>query len=295
MLIKTFGKYLLGVCLLTGGSSLFACDVNAISIRPESTQSTYDVFNSSNYASVNTYRIQADISGEACMLKVMLQLEDASRSLKNRLQEKLAFEWYGQIGSAVANQWHLTLTENQPTATIQMRFPSKQWLTAGAFTGVLEMSLPTSADNTLGDARYSSLPIVVNVPPVAKIHYYGSSQRHYDLVLGELYSNKVINTAPNLWVQSNSGYTIVLSSKHRGALRHKSNNPAWDIPYQMTLDHNTVDLTQIEAYINRNASTFGQPLPMTFVIGDTKEKPGGQYEDTLEISIEPHLSQQPYF
>ncbi|NGZ17917.1 hypothetical protein G6Z94_11255 [Vibrio aestuarianus] len=30
---------------------------------------------------------------------------------------------------------------------------------------------------------------------------------------------------------------------------------------------------------------------MTFIVGDTNRKPGGSYNDTLHISIEPNLAQ----
>ncbi|MEZ8477186.1 hypothetical protein AB6C97_04030, partial [Vibrio splendidus] len=119
------------------------------------------------------------------------------------------------------------------------------------------------------------------------------TQQHYDLDLGTLYSNKVIRSAPNLWVQSNTAYTIVLESSHQGMLRHESNEAKWDIPYQLSLDNDRVNLEQLDARIQRLSATIGQPIPLSFVIGEAENKPGGQYDDTLQISIEPQLSQQP--
>ncbi|MBM6549901.1 hypothetical protein [Marinomonas ostreistagni] len=291
---KALSTGLISLALIPHVSSALACDVSTLSLQPIMTQSSYDVFNNSRYAATYSYRVAANLVGEDCALEVILQLEDTSRSLKSVQREALDFEWYSQTGNAVANQWRLTLTDEQPSATVQLRFPGKQWLNAGIYEGELELLLPQAADYPMIDISPSSVPVYMSVPAAAKIHYYGASQHHYDLALGELYSNKVIHSAPNLWVQSNAPYTITLSSAHQGMLRHESNNPKWDIPYQITIDQDAVDLKQIEAYIDRNASTFGQALPMNFTIGNTIEKPGGQYEDTLEISIEPHLSQRPY-
>ncbi|MEL0610313.1 hypothetical protein [Vibrio echinoideorum] len=273
--------------------SAFGCEASALTIQPTSSQTQYDVFSAGTFATINTYRIEANIIGDPCKLSLVLQLNDTSRSLKGSNQDKLNFEWSGFVGMPVANQWHLSLTDSQPSATIQMRFPSKQWLESGTYRGLLEVSPSYTSDNKQIEISPSSLPIAVNVPPAAKIHFYGLTQQHYDLDLGTLYSNKVVRSAPNLWVQSNTAYTIVLESSHQGKLRHESNDTKWDIPYQLALDSDRVNLAQLDARVQRLAATIGQPIPLSFIIGETENKPGGQYDDTLQISIEPRLSQQP--
>ncbi len=42
-------------------SSVLACEASALTIQPVSSQSQYDVFNTGNYATINTYRIDANI------------------------------------------------------------------------------------------------------------------------------------------------------------------------------------------------------------------------------------------
>ena len=274
-------------------SSVLACEASALTIQPVSSQSQYDVFNTGNYATINTYRIDANIIGEDCKLSLVLQLNDTSRTLKGVNQDKLNFEWSGQVGVPIANQWHLSLTDSQPSTTIQMRFPSKQWLASGTYRGLLEVSPSYNSDNQQIEISPSSLPVSVTVPPAAKVHFYGLTQQHYGLDLGTLYSNKIIRSAPNLWVQSNTAYTIVLESSHQGMLRHESDETKWDIPYELSLDNDRVNLGQLDAKIQRISATIGQPIPLSFVIGETENKPGGIYDDTLQISIEPLLSQQP--
>ncbi len=270
-----------------------ACEASALTIKPVSSKSQYDVFSSGTFATINTYRIDAVIIGEPCKLSLILQLNDTSRSLKGSKEDQLKFEWSGQVGMQIANQWHFSLTDSQPSATIQMRFPSKQWLESGTYRGLLEVSPSYTSDSKQIEISPSSLPVSVDVPPAAKIHFYGLTQQHYDLDLGTLYSNKVIRSVPNLWVQSNTAYTIVLESSHQGMLRHESNEAKWDIPYELSLDSDRINLELLDTRVQRLSATVGQPIPLSFVIGDTENKPGGQYEDTLQISIEPRLSQQP--
>lgn len=295
MWTKDIQRMVLSIFLLMGTCSVIACEKGALTIRPMTTQPTYDVFNTSSFATINTYKISAELFGDDCHLDVILQLDDTSRVLKSAQNETLEFQWSGQNGTDLANQWHFSLTQQQPTATVQMRFPGKQWVNAGVYEGLLELSLKGGSTSELIEVSPLRLRTQVNVPPAAKVHYYGTAQQHYDLVLGELYSNKVIHSSPKLWVQSNTAYRVLLSSMHKGALRHESNDAQWDIPYQLTLDNETVDLKQVDAYIKRHGATFGLPIAMNFVIGDTSNKPGGQYADTLEISIEPLLSQPPNF
>ncbi|EPH5595662.1 hypothetical protein J4H39_23060 [Vibrio alginolyticus] len=293
MSIKQLKRSALFLLPLANIPSVWACEANSLSIQPVSTQAKYDVFNNSSFATTNTYRVSANIIGEGCKLNLVLQLDDTSKSLKSSRQDSLFFEWSGQSGNTIANQWRFTLTENQPAATVQMRFPAKQWLTSGIYRGVLEVATSYAQIDGKIEISPTLLPVTVDVPPAAKIHFYGLSQPHYDLDLGTLHSNKVINSSPNLWVQSNSAYAVVLESSNHGALRHESHEPKWDIPYQIIFDNDYVNLTQFSVRIPRHAATTGQPIPLIFVIGNAEEKPGGQYEDTLQISIEPNLSQQP--
>ena len=273
--------------------SIFACEISSLAIQPMNNQSNYDVFNTSSYAAINSYRISANILGEDCQFNAILKLDDDSRTLKGTNNETLAFEWYEQFGTNIANQWLISLTESQPSATVQMRFPSNQWLTSGSYQGILNVALTNLPEDSLVEVSPSTLPVNIYVPPVAQIHYYGLQQQDYDLDLGELFSNKVISSSPNLWIQSNSSYSIVLASAHQGNLRHESNDAKWDIPYQVAFDNDIVDLKELEAYISFQGTTSGRSIPISIIIGDIQLKPGGKYEDTLDISIEPQLSQHP--
>ncbi|MGR5233011.1 hypothetical protein [Vibrio rotiferianus] len=274
-------------------NSVLGCQINSLSLEPIATPSSYDVFAHGPYGTTNSYKASADIVGENCHVEVSLQMEDTTTTLTSNNQQSLAFIWAGGNGTSVANQWQFVLTELSPSAIIQMRYPAKQWLPAGSYSGTLQLALAYASEFNQTPLSPALTTVNVAVSPIAKIQFYGLTQRQYDLDLGNLYSNKVISNAPNLWVQSNSPYQITVTSTHQGKLRHQSNDSQWDIGYQLSFDNQVIDLALLEAQVNNSEITSGLPIALNFVIGDTFNKPGGKYSDTLDISIEPLLSQQP--
>ncbi|MCV6038080.1 hypothetical protein OFP00_33895, partial [Escherichia coli] len=82
MSIKQLKRSALFLLPLANIPSVWACEANSLSIQPASTQAKYDVFNNSSFATINTYRVSANIIGEGCELNLALQLDDTSKSLK---------------------------------------------------------------------------------------------------------------------------------------------------------------------------------------------------------------------
>ncbi|CAH1584123.1 hypothetical protein [Vibrio rotiferianus] len=292
MLIRS-SFYLISLITAFQSNSVVGCQINSLSIEPIATPYSYDVFANGPYAMTNSYKAAADIVGENCHVEMSLQMEDVTTTLTGSNQQTLAFTWAGGNGTSVSNQWQFVLTEQSPSAIIQMRYPAKQWLPAGSYSGTLQLAVAYSSmlNQTPLSPAITTVNVMVN--PIAKIQFYGLTQRQYDLDLGNLYSNKVISNAPNLWVQSNSPYQITVTSSHQGKLRHQSNDGQWDIDYQLSFDSQVIDLDLLEAQVNKSEMTSGLPIALNFVIGDTFNRPGGKYSDTLDISIEPLLSQQP--
>ncbi|APP04414.1 conserved exported hypothetical protein [Vibrio harveyi] len=269
------------------------CSMSNLSVEPASTQARYDVFASGAYTLISTYRLRANIEGEQCQIPVKLEIDDGDSFLKGEANAQLIFEWQGGNGYQKGNQWHVVLTENNADITFQIRYPAQQWLASGIYQGKLEATVLTEQ---LLNNEYV-LPAVTNIAvtvlPMAKIQFYGLTQQHYELDMGILQSNKVVTSAPKLWIQSNAGYNLVFESTNRGALRHKSADTQWDISYDMYLDSKQINLDQASARVSENTPSKGHAKNMKFIIGDTLNKPGGTYNDVLQISIEPKLSQQP--
>lgn len=287
-------RYLLASStLLLALPSWAACNASALNLDVVSQQQNYDILTNGNYTLTNTYQLSTQFSGSGCTLVVMLETEDGDRALKNTNNHGLKFDWYGRNGVQKANQWHVTLNDDTPSITFQLRYPSLQWLNSGRYQADIEASVVTGNLNNLANLAPRRLSLEMNVLPVTKIQFYGLAQSHYDLDMGTLYSNKVIRSAPKLWVRTNTGYTVTIESTHQGNLRHQSNDPQWDILYALLFDDKQIDLRQSQAHIHRHSPTSGSSIPLQFTIGETENKPGGKYSDTLQISIEPQLSQSP--
>ncbi len=133
----------------------------------------------------------------------------------------------GRTGMSVANQWHLSLTDSQPSATIQMRFPSK------AMVSVREPIEGYWKSRRHIDSKQ------IEISLVHSRHLLTFRRKNSFLWIdpttlwpwsGTLYSNKVIRSRTNLWVQSNTSLYHRIGIIHQGMLRHESNETKWDIP-----------------------------------------------------------------
>ena len=289
MSIKTHTKLTTLPLLLYSTFAFSDCEIQKLSLEAISEQIRYNIASSSQFSVSNSYRVKADFSGQECLATVSIALDNGEKSLLSNNNDQLDFEWHGN-GQLVGNQWKVQLTDQQPSKTFQLRYPSLQWKPAGTYQGKLEVALIGS--HSSHSLPPKSIPITMNVLPIAKIQFYGIAQNHYNLDLGELSSYKLVNSAPKLWVQTNSGYSIAVSSDNQGKLRHQTEESRWDIDYSMNIDQHRLDLRQTVSEISRNEPTQGSPMNIQFEIGDTNNKPGGRYKDTIQISIEPTLTYQ---
>lgn len=270
-----------------------ACAASLISLDPVSAQSTYDVFSTATSPLVKGYQVRADVMGQNCSIVVEIDVDDGSTVLRGSSQQALRFEWAGGNGYQKGGRWYVTLTDATPNVQFQLRFPSEQWATAGQFNGQMTASIQPNNSNEPISEEEVFLEAEVDVLPSAKIQFYGLSQRHYDLDLGKLDSHKVIQSAPNLWVQSTGEYAISIESENRGYLRHESLNTQWNVAYDFLINNQEISLVNTSKQWRSSHATQGKALPMAFVIGDISQRPGGDYSDILHITIEPELSQTP--
>lgn len=281
MWIKQIGV----LAVMIGFVEVQACEISNLRLTPVTTASPYNIFSSAPVALQQDIHISASISTPECEIAVNLSMADGSQALQSSEGGRLMFDWSGAGGQLSGVHWLIRLSHSQPEAIIGLRFSGQQWLAAGEYRNEIEATL--AAQNE----PIALLPIAVSVAPVTKIQFYGIAADQYALDMGTLTTGKKI-TSPRLWVQSNTGYTVRIDSQHQGALRHQSDSAQWDIPYTLSIADYTVDLAQEDARLAWTQPTPGQILPITFIIGDTQHKPGGQYADTLQISIEPRLTQQ---
>ncbi len=274
-------------------SSKLGCQFDLLSIEPLSAKSTYDVFFSGGVALVQNYQVRADITGDGCEIEVELEINQGEKALRNSNSNEMTLEWSGDTGYEKAGRWYVPLSEINKTARFQIRYPASQWLTAGQFTGQLQASFSELQLNLSQLDQQLNYDVSVAVLPSAKIQFYGLSQRHYDLDIGDLTKNNTLQSGPKLWVQSTGGYSVIIESVNRGHLRHQSDDSQWDIAYQLTLENQTINLNQsVDQWVSQH-STSGRPLPMTFMVGETENRPSGRYHDTVNIFVQPELTQHP--
>ncbi len=292
MLNKIHAQTLALSLMLCSTFAFGQCELRGLALETLSEQTNYNVLSSSQFSVSNNYRVAAEFIGQDCVATITVELEDGNKSLFNGANEALIFEWFGQ-GHLSGNQWKVELTSQQPTTTFQLRYPSLQWIEAGNYQGKLEASLLNQPSTSSSLTFTKTLPISMTVLPIAKIQFYGLAQNYYQLDMGELSSHKIITSAPKLWVQTNSGYSISVSSDNQGKLRHESDDNNWDIDYSMSIEQRRLDLRQTIAQLTRNQPTSGSPMDIQFEVGDTNNRPGGKYRDTIQISIEPNLTLQP--
>ncbi|WED29796.1 hypothetical protein L3V77_20530 [Vibrio sp. DW001] len=288
-------RWFLALLLLTVNTYAYGdCNARLISIEPQFSLSRYDVFSVSDTPLVQNYIVRADIEGQDCTAIVELDIGGNSNHLQSPNFEILKFEWHAERGFEKNGLWYIPLTENNATGKIQLRFPGKQWVSAGVYQNKLEASVIENGSNLLSyTGKKFYLDINAEVLPTSKVQFYGLSQRHYDLDFGELETGKSIRSSPRLWIQSTGGYYISIESDYDGNLRHDSLNPKWDIEYRMSIADKNIDMHKTGRQWRSGDSTSGSSLPINFVVGETKERRGGEYRDNIHISIEPDLSQMP--
>ncbi|MGF1705191.1 hypothetical protein [Enterovibrio baiacu] len=288
MWIKTMPVYLLALYL--PASVAEECDASILDLKPVLSANTYDVFSSASYPLKKQYALTTSIP-EDCAVDIVIEVDDGANALRSHSLAEMRFEFYAQTGRLEAGKWRFTLNSHQQNTVFELRFPNAQWLEAAEYSGMLKATL--YQENSVMEQDQSALRIATKVVPSARIQFYGLTQRHYNLDLGSLKTNKIINYAPRLWVESTAPYTLSAESQFDGKLRHQSQNPKWDLDYMMRIASEEIALDGGNSEWRSNVSTEGTPLPIQIIIGNTERKAGGRYSDTVHIHVEPDLSYMP--
>ncbi|PKF51078.1 hypothetical protein [Enterovibrio nigricans] len=279
-----------GTLLYSSLSIADMCEASVLSLEPITSVNTYDVFATSTYPLRQQFNVRTAIS-EGCDVIVVLDLENERAALTNAHRAEMRFDWYSTQGQIQSNKWILQLDSDNTDAIVEFRFVGGQWLEAGVYKNRLRASLFQA--NSSMEMDQLTLNVDAAVLPSARIQFYGLSQRHYNLDLGSLKSNKIIDYDPRLWVESTAPYALSVDSLYDGKLRHQSQNPKWDLAYQMLIANEAISFDGTQRRWSRSHSTDGTPLSIQIIVGDTKRKAGGKYSDTVHIYIAPSLSLAP--
>ncbi|NMH60466.1 hypothetical protein [Alteromonas ponticola] len=290
---KTFAGLTLIMGFTFGCSKTYACEIANLMVSPITSSPVYDIQQGGVYPLIAEFQVSANITGDECTFRILTHVDDGVDFLSSITAKRLNFEWHAATGSERIGGWLGTLTTAQPSMVLRMRFSADQWVPATQYRGDISVFV---VDATLArnlDIPHASYDLFVDVIPATQIQFYGISQQRYELNIGRLHSGKVISQIPRLYVKSNAGYTVSFASEHFGRLRHESNDAQWDIDYRLTANEHYLDLTQTKALLRSAQFTSSHLIPLHITIGDTSERIGGTYSDSLQISISPSLSTIP--
>ncbi|MGN6374022.1 MAG: hypothetical protein ACTHMG_00545 [Sphingomonas sp.] len=130
------------------------------------------------------------------------------------------------------------------------------------------------------------LTVGIDVLPSAVMTLAGAFTRvkgRADVDLGDL-TEGLAKVPLQLNVQSTRAFRLGVESQNNGKLQLAGTQ--WSIPYQMLIDGRVAAANSARGYVSDNRpGRRTATLPISFVIGDTKDKRAGVYSDVVTISV----------
>lgn len=91
----------------------------------------------------------------------------------------------------------------------------------------------------------------------------------------------------DVWIRSNSNYSVRLQSENRGVLRHESSYDS-EVPYMLLLNGTPVDVTRVSVRFEDGVgptSVTGVPYTLHFEIGTTASAAAGLHRDRVTLTF----------
>ena len=127
--------------------------------------------------------------------------------------------------------------------------------------------------------------LAVNVIPAAVMGLKGAFQRNDGVAtidLGELAAgSQSLDTI--LYVASTGGYSVSVSSKNQGQLRHSGGN--WAIGYGLSVGEHRMNLSSPRDFTVQSRHARFDDYPLSVTIGSVADRRAGTYSDTLTFTI----------
>lgn len=255
----------------------------------------YNVFNFDQLVkSFEFYVHRIDDADNLCNATVTISsksLNHFSNAGSSRIHYQLKPDQYG--GSYVNNQLILEATNLKYAKPVKLSYllvlDNGQFPSPGLYQDQLSLDVYDSDQLDLPPSVNQNFSVSVNVDTGTRINFVGVQGRSHTLDFGELKTGGQISLPPQLLVQSTGGFSLRFSSQNLGALRHKNGLRQWDIPYQLELGKQRLELSSPSATINFSQSTppSGLRLPLKLNIPEVKRKPAGIYSDIIRIVVSP--------
>ncbi|MGR5260648.1 hypothetical protein ACPV5Q_11820 [Vibrio astriarenae] len=285
----SFCCYSVLISTLLATFNALACDGQITPIAQKNTNNHYDVFNTGTYALQQDFTLETSTS---CETQLVISTLDQSNSVTG-FGQQLQFGFYASSGDSKSHQITFTPLQGDTSHSFSLRYLSGQYAAAGTLSNTLKAQLINKATQQVISEQ--EFELTTQVTASAVVYFSGLNERHTFVDLGALSSNKVISHLPTLRVISTSPYVVNFSSDGLGKLTHATGNPQWFIDYQLMVNQDTLELSNGKQKWQATQMTnqLGELISLSMRIGNTEEKPAGDYQDTIYISVLPELTIAP--
>lgn len=188
-------------------------------------------------------------------------------------------------------------------ARFAITIPPDQFVPPGVYVSDMNVSVASvSASNPVSDTIGSNdivdaddrdtLSVQIEVLNAARIGFAGTQGRHRVVDFGKLVTNATPTIPVALLVQATSPYELRFRSENAGRLINVKAGRTWEVPYELSLGSELVDLSAGESRVSLKAATgsSGWQVPLDFRILDASNRRAGRYEDRLTVEITPSTS-----
>ena len=257
-------------------------------------QANYDVFSAKGLLKPLAVEIRrVDDGNEPCDFILRINSEGESQ-LYGAGGNTLAFRLmsYERQTTRNNNEVSANLTAQEPDNLLRFDYllviEGQQFVPPGIYQAEINIGIVSDAADSPVRAQ-QVLSLSVEVKAAARISFAGTQGRQQLANFGELSDGKQVLPPPLITVQSTGSFALQISSIHKGHLRHHSGNPAWDIPYTTVIGDTAVDLStkMAELQFYQSTSLSGSQFPLLLTVPQVGQRPSGNYEDVLRISIFP--------
>ncbi len=282
--------YLSMIC----ASALFSMSVNAsceANIRNVEmlggSNTSYDVFSNSPVALQLEFSVEVEAD---CPVDLIISTLNGDKRVIGEQGQELSFYFVSPNATSSNNQLFYKTVSQQNAINFYVRFESGQYSMSGNLsTTLVARVIEKNTQVIITDKKFE---LEVTVDPKAAVYFSGLAERETYVDLGRLTTNKLITSLPKLRVVSTAPYKLTFESENAGQLIQQKNYPDGQIDYLLAVNKQTLSLISGKKTWDASSmsSQLGDLLDLSMTIGNTDNKPAGQYQDTITISVLPALT-----
>ncbi|QUJ70014.1 hypothetical protein KDD30_17840 (plasmid) [Photobacterium sp. GJ3] len=296
--------YFICFILMLGSVPVWAaktCHLSLQNIRLENSgrNINYDMFETGSFALIQNHFIDIKNNSPDGVCDTVLLIKPRQNAFRGaQRSQQLEYQILAgrNSGAIYENGLAIVIRDLKPkeirTVGYQLKFASQQYVSHGQYRNLFQYSAVEYPLNRTNIYDETNAEFQVQVNKTARVSLWGTNDRHqYQVDFGELETGETRQLTPQLLVQSTADYSIEFQSQNRGHLRHDSGDSQWDVDYGFFVNNRSVPLQTGRSLLSfrQPASAVGDRYSMMFRIGNVRNKPAGQYEDVITITVTPSL------